>query len=260
MNARSIETKRGARVRVMESGRGAPLVFLHGAGGLLPENQFLDQLAERYHVYAPEWPGYGDSSGDELLHDMLDFALHGWDVVVALGLARPHLVGHSMGGMIAAEMACLAPNDIDRLVLVGPAGLWLPAHPLPDLFALLPFEFPRLLFRDPAAGAALLTGGLDFTNLEAVRDFYIGNAKRMGVASKILFPIPNRGLARRLYRLTAETALIWGQDDLLIPLAYAEEWQRLLPAARLTVLADAGHMVPYEQAAAFTAAVARFLG
>jgi len=259
MNERTLETKRGLSVRVFESGRGAPLVFLHAAGGLLAENPFLDRLAERYHVYAPEWPGFGASTGDELLHDMLDFTLHGWDIVAALGLARPHLVGHSMGGMIAAEMACIAPNDVGKLALVSPAGLWLPAQPLPDLFALLPFEFPRLLFHDAVQGAALLTGGLDFTNLEAVRDFYIGNAKRMGVASKILFPIPNRGLMRRLYRLSAETMLIWGKEDALIPLAYAGEWQRLIPSARLKVIAEAGHMVPYEQPAAFNEAVAGFL-
>src|SRR6058998_3631518 len=101
MKETTVETKRGAKVRVLEAGRGAPLVFLHGAGGLLAENAFLDQLGERYHVYAPELPGYGDSSGEDLLEDMLDFALHGWDVITALGVRRPHLVGHSMGGMIA---------------------------------------------------------------------------------------------------------------------------------------------------------------
>jgi pimeloyl-ACP methyl ester carboxylesterase len=191
---------------------------------------------------------------------MLDFALHGWDVVAALGLARPHLVGHSMGGMIAAEMACIAPNDLDRLALVSPAGLWLPDHPLPDLFALLPFEFPRLLFHDPVKGAALLTGGLDFTNLEAVRDFYIDNARRMGVASKILFPIPNRGLAGRLYRLTARTALLWGREDALIPPVYADEWRRLVPGAQLTLISEAGHMLPYEQPKAFVDALRSFLG
>jgi pimeloyl-ACP methyl ester carboxylesterase len=260
MNTTDITTARGARVRVLEAGHGAPVVFLHGAGGLLSENTFLDRLAERYHVYAPEFPGFGDSTGEDLLDDMLDFTLHGWDVIGALGLRQPHLVGHSMGGMIAAEMACVAPHDVGKLVLVCPAGLWLPEHPLPDLFALLPFEFARLLFHDPVAGAALLTGGLDFTDLEAIRDFYIANAKRMGVAGKILFPIPNRGLAKRLYRLHAPTALIWGRSDQLIPPLYAQRWQQLIPAARLVRIDAAGHMVPYEQAEQFVTAVAGFLG
>ena len=109
-----VETKKGARCRVLEAGSGMPLVFFHGAGGLLADNPFLDQLAARYHVFAPELPGYGESTGEELLEDMLDFTLHGWDVVAALGLARPHLVGHSMGGMIAAEMAAIAPGDLGQ--------------------------------------------------------------------------------------------------------------------------------------------------
>ena len=260
MKTTTVQTKRGAKVRVLEAGSGAPLVFLHGAGGLFPANPFLDQLAERYHVYAPEFPGYGESTGEELLEDMLDFALHGWDVVATLGVPRPHLIGHSMGGMIAAEMACIAPNDLNKLVVVNAAGLWLPEHPIADLFALLPFEFAKLLFHDPVAGAALLTGGLDFSNLDAIRDFYIGNAKQMGVAGKILFPIPNRRLSKRLYRLTADTAILWGTSDALIPPVYAEKWKELIPSARLVMIEQAGHMLPYEQPAEFVRAVSKFLG
>src|SRR5207249_327566 len=187
MNVKRVETKRGARVRVLEAGSGASLVFLHGAGGFLHENPFLDELATRYRVYAPELPGYGESTGEELLEDMLDFALHGWDVVAALGLERPHLVGHSMGGMIEAEMAAIAPNDLAKLVLVSAAGLWLPEHPIPDLFAFLPHEYAQVLFHDPEAGHALLTGGLDLTNMQALTDFYIANTRRMATAGTDLF-------------------------------------------------------------------------
>src|SRR5687768_10455209 len=146
VSVRRIETKRGAKVRVFEAGSGAPLVFLHSAGGLFPQNPFLDKLAERYRVFAPELPAYGESTGEELLEDMLDFGLHGWDVIGALGLSKPHLMGHSMGGMIAAEMACLAPNDLSKLVLIGSAGLWIDEHPIPDIFSFLPHEFAQYLF------------------------------------------------------------------------------------------------------------------
>src|SRR4029453_14539388 len=128
MKAQVVETKKGTRCRVLEAGSGAPLVFMHSAGGLLRDNPFLDRLAQRYHVFAPEWPGYGGAGGEELREDMLDFPLPGWDLVDALALRQPHLLGHSMGGMIAAEMACLAPREVGKLVLVAPAGLWLDAH------------------------------------------------------------------------------------------------------------------------------------
>jgi pimeloyl-ACP methyl ester carboxylesterase len=259
MKSRSVATAKGTRCRVLEGGSGAPLVFFHGAGGLLPDNPFLERLAQRYHVLAPEWPGYGDSTGEELLEDMLDFTLHGWDLVEALGLRQPHLVGHSMGGMIAAEMACLAPREVGRLVLAAPAGLWLDAHPIPDIFALLPYQLAEVLFHDPAQGQALLTGGADLADMEALREFYIASQRRLAVAGKILFPIPNRRLSKRLYRLAADTLLVWGADDRLIVPAYAAHWQALIPGARVAMIDGAGHMLPYEQPDAFARAVDTFL-
>ncbi len=260
MKWRAIETKRGARCRVLEGGSGAPLVFFHGAAGLLRDNPFLDELARRYHVVAPELPGYGESTGEDLLEDMLDFTLHGWDVVDALGLARPHLIGHSMGGMIAAEMACLAPRDLGKLVLASAAGLWIDEHPIPDVFSLLPFELVEVLFHDPARGSALLTGGLDLADMNALKAFYLANSRRMAMAGKILFPVPNRRVSKRLYRLTAETLVLWGESDALIPPVYAERWAELIPGARVERIGDAGHMLPWEAPEPFAAAVARFLG
>jgi pimeloyl-ACP methyl ester carboxylesterase len=260
MKALTVETRKGARCRVLEAGSGMPVVFLHGAGGLLAENPFLDRLAARYHVFAPELPGYGESTGEELLEDMLDFTLHGWDVVAALGLTRPHLVGHSMGGMIAAEMAAIAPNDLDRLVLVAAAGLWIEEHPIPDIFALLPGQLVELLFQDPDRGQALLTGGVDFSDMEAFKAFYLGQQRRLAMAGKILFPIPNRRVSKRLYRVTARTLVLWGQADRLIVPAYAERWARLIPGAAVQTIPDAGHMLPYEQPEVLVDALTRFLG
>jgi pimeloyl-ACP methyl ester carboxylesterase len=255
-----VETPRGIRCRVFESGRGAPLVFFHGAGGLLTTNVFLDALAASFRVLAPELPGYGESAGEDRLDDMLDFALHGWDVIEALGLERPHLVGHSMGGMIAAEMACLAPRQVGKLVLVAPAGLWIDAHPIPDVFALQPHELAACLFTDPAAGAALLTGGIDPSDPAAVRQFYIAHTRRLAMAGKILFPIPNRGIAKRLYRVTADTLIVWGADDRLIPVVYGERWAASIAGAKLSVIEGAGHMLPYERVDRFVRAVEAFLG
>ena len=95
------------------------------------EHPFCWRSPAHYHVYAPFLPGYGETAEAPEIRDMLDFTLHTWDVVEALGLSRPILVGHSMGGMIAAEMAALAPNDVSRLALIAPAGLWLDDHPDP---------------------------------------------------------------------------------------------------------------------------------
>src|SRR5262249_55287047 len=185
--------------------------------------------------------------------------LNGWDVVAALGLSRPHLVGHSMGGMIAAEMACIAPNDLAKLVLVGAAGLWIDAHPIPDIFALLPVQYAEFLFHDAARGQALLTGGADFSDMQALQDLSLTHHRRMAMAGKILFPIPNRRVAKRLYRVIAPTLILWGQSDRLIPRVYAERWAALIAGARVEVIGEAGHMLPYEQPEAFVTAISQFL-
>ena len=262
MNARTLETRKGARVRVLEAGPedGRPVVFLHGIAGLLEEHLFLELLAARYRVLAPELPGYGEPTGEELLEDMLDFALHGWDVVEGLGVGRPALIGHSMGGMIAAEMACLAPGALDRLVLVDALGLWLDEHPVPDLFSFLPYEFGDVLFSEPERGAALLTGGLDFSDDEALRDFLVANARRLGTAGKILFPVPNRRVSKRLYRAVVDTLVVWGESDRLVPPAHADRWVELLPCASVARIPQAGHMVPHEQPEALAREVSAFLG
>ncbi|HSD11133.1 MAG TPA: alpha/beta hydrolase [Candidatus Binatia bacterium] len=260
MKSQFLTTKRGCRVRVLEAGSGTPVVFLHGAGGLFAENPFLEALAKKYHVFAPELPGYGESTGEDLIEDMLDFTLHASDVIAELGIDKPHLIGHSMGGMIAAEMAATCPNDLRKLVLAGAAGLWIAEQPIPDLYAMLPHEYPKYLFHDPAAGLALLTGGLDFSNLEVLAEFYIANARRMAMAGKILFPIPNRRLSKRLYRIKAETLIVWGASDALIPPVYADRWNQAIAGSRLVQIREAGHMVPYEQPEVFVSAVSGFLG
>src|SRR5215469_12137068 len=114
---------RHADVRYLEGGAGEPLLYFHGASGVTPDDPLLGALAERRHVFAPYLPGYGETEDCPHLRDMLDYTLLGWDLVRAFGLADPVLVGHSMGGMIAAEMAAVAPNDVSRLVLIAPAGL-----------------------------------------------------------------------------------------------------------------------------------------
>jgi pimeloyl-ACP methyl ester carboxylesterase len=263
----TVTTARGITCQVLRGGPAdaPPVVAFHGAGGHLAGEPVLQRLAERFAVYAPVWPGYGAEEGELLIEDMLDFALHGADVIEALELGSahggrpPHLLGHSMGGMIAAEMAAIAPAAYDRLALVAPAGLWLDEYPIADIFSMLPYEFPHYLFHDPESGAAMMTGGVDFDDMDAIKTFLIGNSRRLGTAGKIMFPIPNRRLSKRLYRLTNPTIVLWGESDRLIPPVYARAWADSLPNGTLEYVENAGHMAPYEQPAAVADAIAAFL-
>jgi len=250
VDSRMVEVGRNgarSRVRVYEGGEGPQLLFIHGAGGLLPDDPFLDRLAASYRVYAPLLPGFEDSEGEEHLRNMLDFTLHAYDVWDALELEAPLVVGHSMGGMIAAEMAAIAPHDIGRLALLAPAGLWRDDQPVEDIFNKLPFELPGLLLHDPEKHGALLSAGGDFNDPEFLTDFLVGNARRLGTAGKLLFPVPDRGLRDRLYRIKARTAVIWGASDSLIPPVYGDDFVSEIPDATLHCIEDAGHMVQYEQ-------------
>jgi pimeloyl-ACP methyl ester carboxylesterase len=244
-------------VRYIEGGSGTPLVFLHGAGGVTTADPFLSRLAEKHHVYAPLLPGYGDSDECGEIRDMLDFTLHNWDVVEALGLKDPILVGHSMGGMIAAEMAAIAPNDVTRLGLICPAGLWLDNHPIPDLFATLPFEMPKLLFHNVEAGTAMMTAGLKMDDPKFLQNYLVTNARQLGMAGKILFPIPERGLSERLYRIKAKTILVWGDSDKLISPVYAQAFKKGIKGSELVAIPEAGHMVILEKTDQVVAALGR---
>jgi pimeloyl-ACP methyl ester carboxylesterase len=246
-----------ARVRVYDAGQGQPLLFLHGAGGLLQNDPFVMALSKRFKVYAPLLPGYEDSEGSDRLRTMLDVTLFGFDVMEALGLERPLLVGHSMGGMIAAEMAALAPRQVDRLGLIAPAGLWIDKLPIPDLFSLLPFEWPGYLFHDVAAGTKLLGAGMNLEDPKFLNDFLIANSKRLSMAGKLLFPIPDRGLAERLYRVKAKTVLVWGEQDRMIPPAYGDSFVKEIAGAELIRVPEAGHCVTYEKPDAVIAALSR---
>jgi pimeloyl-ACP methyl ester carboxylesterase len=259
MTARSflLDVAGRRKIRVIEAGDGPPLVFLHGAGGLVEESPFLALLARRWHVFAPLLPGYADSEGGETLPDMLAITLHSFDVIEALGLSRPTLVGHSMGGMIAAEMAAVAPHDVERLGLIAPAGLWLDDYPIPDLFATLPHQLPELLFHNPALGERLMAPGGDLDDPKFLEAFMIRNARQLTMASKLLFPVPDRGLAERLYRVRARTVIVWGENDRMIAPAYGETFRCAIAGADLVTIPAAGHMVIVEQAEAVGAALAR---
>lgn len=255
MESKMIKTPQGCEVRVFHGGSGKPLVFLHGVAGLLENDPFIEALSAHFTVYAPLLPGYQDSTGDEHLDSVFATALFGFDVIDALGLEKPVLVGHCLGGMIAAEMAAIAPNDIASLILIGSLGLWDDAAPVPDLFATLPFELPELMFNDAQLGERLLASGMDFDDAEFLTEFLVGNARRMGMAGRLLFPIPDRGLRKRLYRIKAPTTIIWGENDKLVPKLYADQFAENIADSRARMIPDSGHMAPYESTEAVVSEV-----
>ena len=229
------------------------VLYLHDVYGLFESEPLLEALGATHYVLAPSWPGYDEHATESSVKDMLDFTLHGWDLASALGLTGDdgrspiRLTGHGFGAMIAAEMAATAPSLVASLTLLAPLGLWDDAAPIPDLFASLPFEVPGLWFADPSAGSSTMFGGLDPGDRAALQRFVIANSRRLGTAGKILFPIADRGVARRLHRITCPTTLVWGDRDRLVPRnPYADLWSHAIADSAVLIWPDAGHALGHD--------------
>jgi pimeloyl-ACP methyl ester carboxylesterase len=237
---------------------GQALFFLHGAGGLMGIDPFLEELGRTFRVFAPHLPGYGESTGAEHIDDVIDAALFYHQLMDELGIESAHFVGHSMGGMLSAEIAALDIHRVKKLVLVSSAGFWFEETPIPDLFAAQLDEIPALIFHDPNSPMAQALGKIpeDFKALETM---YVERVKRFAMASKFLWPIPDRGLKKRAYRIAAPTLLLWGESDRLVPPAYANEFKRHIRNSRIEIIKEAGHMVMYEQPERFVKVVTEFL-
>jgi pimeloyl-ACP methyl ester carboxylesterase len=251
-------------IEVLDAGSGPPLLFLHGAGGIPMWEGALPLLARDYHVYAPLLPGFGQSTGLEALEDHFDLFLHGFDVLEALGLERPYVVGESMGGWIAAEMAALRPKEVGRLALAAPVGLWRDEAPVADMFGTTTQELVPLLFHDPTCAAAQRMLGV--SALFSERDdrtqdqveFLLTMARGFRTAAKFLFPIPERGLERRLPRITAPTLVLWGAEDRFVPPLHARLFAERIRGARVEMIARAGHLIGLEQPEPYAAALIAF--
>ena len=251
-------------IEVLDAGDGAPLLFLHGAGGVPMWEGVLPLLAREYHVFAPLLPGFGQSSGLEHIEDQLDLVLHCFDVTEALDLQRPYVVGESMGGWIAAEMAALRPREIGRLALAAPVGLWRDEAPVPDMFGMMPHELVPYLLRDQSGPAAQAMQAV--TNLFSDKDdrtqeqveFLISLVRGFRTAAKFLFAIPENGLEKRLPRIKAPTLVVWGTHDCFVDPLYARLFAEKIPGARVHMIENAGHLVGLERPDPYAEAVARF--
>ena len=246
------------RVRVWTEGEGPPLLYLHGFEHHPAAAPFLQRVAHGRRVYAPEHPGYGESTGMESMEGMLDLVLYYRRLIGSWGVEALDVVGHSLGGMIGAELAAICPQLVRRLVLVDAFGLWIEQQQPPDPFALTPDELAQAKWHDPEAAPDPEPSTIRRDPDDpSVAD--LARMENLAAATKLLWPIPDRGLRKRLPLIEAPTLIVHGESDGLIPIAYAEEFARLIPGSRLVRLVEAGHLPTLEREDEFLAAVEGFL-
>jgi pimeloyl-ACP methyl ester carboxylesterase len=215
----------GCRVRIAKDGKGPPLLYLHGANGPNLWTEFFDELAKRFTVMAPDHPSYGKSGEPEWLEDIGDLAYFYLDFIKQLGLKRVHLVGHSMGGWLAMEIAVRATDRLASLTLIAPAGIRVKGHPAADLFIDPPETIVPLVYVDPKLREAALA---EIKRPKSPEE--IDNLIRNRVSSARLCWSPrlfNPKLAKWLHRIDVPTHLMWGDTDKVIPTAHAEELKKL---------------------------------
>ena len=249
-------TLAGIDLELWEGGDGPPVLFLHGAGGFHAEDPFVGLLSRERRVVAPSHPGFGGSALPDWLDRPDDIAILYLELLAQLGHAQLDLIGCSLGGWIAAELASMVPERFRRLVLVGPVGVKLGGRDtldIPDIFATPAATVEKLLYHDPDRHRP---------DLAKLSDEQLATMLRNRETTVLLTWEPymhNPKLRHRLHRVRCPTLLLRGESDGLISAAYLEGYANLLPNARTATIAAACHVPQIEQPAAFAATVLTFL-
>ena len=245
--------------RVMIGGQGPPLVFFHGPWGFAWD-LFLDSLAQSHTVYAPEHPGTtpGDPDAIKSLDDLWDLVLYYYELFDQVGLEAPEVVGHSFGGMVAAEIAATNPRRVNRLVLLSPLGLWRDDAPVKNWMSMPDEDVAKAAFYAPEGPVAKQVMALP-EEPEAQMEARIRRIWTLGCTGKFIWPIPDKGLKKRLHRIVAPTLVVWGHQDGIAPAVYAEEFAGRIQGARAEIVEEAAHLPHLEQLTAVSSLVGDFL-
>jgi pimeloyl-ACP methyl ester carboxylesterase len=246
----------GKKTQVTVGGEGPPLVWLHSAAGETEWMKFHKQLAKTYKLYLPALPGFALSEGLDRIDDMADYAWHTIDLFDQLELKGVPVVGFSLGGWLALEIALLRPDLISKIVLVDAAGLYVPEARMAELFIDDFDKMRKLLFFDPESAAVAEAMPL---SLEDPRILMWLRAREATARVGWNPYLHNPKLRQHLHRITCPVQILWGRQDHLIPLAHGETYAELLPNATLQVFEDCGHMLPHEQSEEMTAAIREFV-
>lgn len=249
------------KLQVKIAGSGPALVYFHPAAGLYWD-EFLDQLAETHTVYAPELPGTsaGDPYAIKQVDNFADLLLIYEEALHLLGLEKPVAVGQSLGGMIAVDLAAHFRSLFSRMVLLAPGGFWREDLPykLLELYAAPPEEIPGYLFHDfslPRAQAMLALP----ENPELIPKHIAASVWALGCSGKFLWPFAEHGLSKRIHRITTPTLVVWGKNDVLVPVGYAELFKQGIQNCQLEVFDDCGHIPQIEKFEETTKLVKEFI-
>lgn len=248
----------GFATRVWRKGSGRKIGFLAGYGGLPRWVPFLDRLAETRTVIVPSLPGFpGGDRGHTVLDTHLDWVLAVRDLIDKADLAGADLVGSSIGGSFAAELAAIWPERVRRLALIAPFGLFDDQDPATDPWAQRADDIAGLMTANPDVYRRLKEMPASANSIE----WPIEQTRAAEAAARAFWPLGNTRLARRLPLITAPTLILWGENDRLMPRSYAEAIAKAIRAKTETrIIAGAGHLAELDRPAEVAAAILSFMG
>ena len=252
-----IMTLAGTRVQMLKGGSGPALLLLHGAGGNAGWMPYHQALAQQYTVYAPSHPGYDRSERPAWISTMTDMAHFYRQCIAALGVAPVHVMGFSMGGWLAAELAAMCPPYVQSLTLVGAAGLKPEVGEIAEMLMVSADVSQKLRFYAPARVPdyeALMHRELTPEEQEM-------QWRNREMTSRLCWKpyFHNPKLPGYLHGLTIPTLIVWGQQDAIIPVNCAELYKQAMPHATLLVIERCGHSPGLEKPPEFLQAVRTFL-
>jgi pimeloyl-ACP methyl ester carboxylesterase len=229
-------------VPYLKGGYGAPLLYLHGLGGWGQWERHVYALAVTNLVYMPQLPGWREGEAPEGISTVKDYARLMVDFLDALDIGQVVVAGHSIGGWVALYLATEHPERVSKLILVDVMGLDVPGAPMSDLAALDEDAFAQAAFA--STGTVQITG--DFGDLvESVRtgpEFERHWKGRDVVVALTKGQYADAELTKRLSEITAETLIIWGDNDHLVPQQHGDALAAAIPHARYVVIRGGGHM------------------
>ena len=251
----TIDTPRGP-MRVWKKGKGKRVGVFAGIGGQPRWTPFLDALADSRQVIVPSLPGFPGGPSSDGIDGHLDWIVAARDAMVAAGLSGADLVGASVGGALAAELASLWPDDVRRLALIAPFGLFDEAEPMADIFAQPPGGLARLVSNKPETFDAFLAMPEGANKM----DWDITSLRARVAAASLIWPLGDTGLITRVSRLTAQTLILQGDQDRVIPAAYAKRLAKAINGkTKVRTIKNAGHVAECDQPAATAKAILSFL-
>jgi pimeloyl-ACP methyl ester carboxylesterase len=240
----------GVRVKVQQAGSGAPVLFLHGAGGRnwTPLHR---RLADKFRVIAPEHPGFGGSPIPEWMNSVGDLAFFYLDLMERMNLTGIHLAGHSLGGWTAGEIAIRNTSRLASVTFMAPAGVAVAEAPFGDIFLWSTEQATRAQFFDQALAEKRLSAPANL-------DLLLHN--KTTVARLAWSPrLSNPQLPYWLHRIDKPALFLWGREDRIVPYACSKPWLSRVRGGELVTIEQCGHAIHNEKPDEAADAIVAFL-